>query len=343
MRRGFLLQVCLLGAITCGAASIQAGQDRQTAEYLAQEVWTGTIGEAAQIQLHLSGRGSRWDGEYFYERFGRLLQVEGSTTADGKTSLQEPTGEFAGTIDVKAATFVGTWRSADGLRALPFSLRKAAKTVTLTTDDAAAGAISTYPEFTSNAPAFVRLNRNLAKTIRSTHLAFVDKAQRDWRDWQRQNGHEGWLSNELGQHCRVIYYSKDLVSLLVAHYEYGGGMHGSTSFVPMNFVLRDGEFRPLKLSDLFIKDSNFAARLSKSALRELRRKKASSVVDGAIKALAENQLAVFTLSPEGIQFWFAEYEVGCYAEGVFDAMVTWDALRTIVDPKGPAAKWLGKK
>jgi len=97
----------------------------------------------------------------------------------------------------------------------------------------------------------------------------------------------------------------------------------------------------LKLSNLFKKGSDYMKVLSEYCINELRKKGAGWIVNGEIKTFNEDALSVFALSPRGIQFAFAPYAVGSYAEGTYFVTMDYNNLKSIINPDGPLARFAG--
>ena len=49
--------------------------------------------------------------------------------------------------------------------------------------------------------------------------------------------------------------------------------------------------------------------------------------------------APFTFSPAGVEFHFAPYHVGSYAEGMYYVLVPYSVLKPVLRPGGPLARW----
>ena len=49
--------------------------------------------------------------------------------------------------------------------------------------------------------------------------------------------------------------------------------------------------------------------------------------------------APFTFSPAGVEFHFAPYHVGSYAEGMYNVLVPYTVLKPVLRPGGPLVRW----
>ena len=100
--------------------------------------FTGTIGTGLRVRMDLSNDNGTVHGQYFYERIGTPISLDGKIFPKGDFTLSElnddgkPTGHFTGTAAPRNAggkpqlVLSGTWTSADGSKTLPFSLSEEA-------------------------------------------------------------------------------------------------------------------------------------------------------------------------------------------------------------------------
>lgn len=122
------------------------------------------------------------------------------------------------------------------------------------------------------------------------------------------------------------YIDERIISVLHSTYSYLGGAHGMVYFGSMLFLQREGVFRPVRLQDIFRAESGWEKALSELLMDELHGLGASAVVYGEITEFTVRELAVYTLSTQGITFHFAPYTVGAYVEGVFTPVISWDEI-----------------
>ena len=67
---------------------------------------------------------------------------------------------------------------------------------------------------------------------------------------------------------------------------------------------------------------------------DLKKQQAAWILDGSIKDIDPDQ-RVFNITPKGVQFTFAPYEVGYYAEGPHWVTIPYNRIDDIIDPRGP--------
>lgn len=125
----------------------------------------------------------------------------------------------------------------------------------------------------------------------------------------------------------AVYYSDRLAILRKFEGGYTGGAHGYGSSSGVNFVADNGKARELRLADLFQPGTAWERCLSDLCLVNLKKQKASSVVDGLRTNLTVGDLSSFNISPRGLIVYFAPYAVASYAEGEFTVVLSWESLR----------------
>ncbi len=150
----------------------------------------------------------------------------------------------------------------------------------------------------------------------------------------------GWSSDEA---TSIHYLDDDFLSAFSRIYSYTGGAHGNTFYRVYNLRIVNGVARPLSLPDLFRPDSGYLAPLSDYVMAELERQGAEDVVSGALEALGEQDLATFTLGPDGLTFAFAPYQVGYYAQGSFFVTVPLGVVAPYADDEGPLGELVGER
>jgi hypothetical protein len=128
--------------------------------------------------------------------------------------------------------------------------------------------------------------------------------------------------------------------LLEVASSYTGGAHPNTWFEARTYRMEGDEARRVQLEDLFRPGSSYLPFLSGFVLKALRDQEAQWVVVGRVTSLDEKDLAVFTLSPQGLVFTFSAYEMGPYAQGPFTVTVPHEDIRGLVDPQGPMGRFM---
>lgn len=141
-----------------------------------------------------------------------------------------------------------------------------------------------------------------------------------------------WTSEES---AIVRYFSPDLISVRGQHYEYTGGAHGNGGDFPVNYWWRNARASEVTLADLFAPKKNWKSIVGGHIRRELKKNGASWPPKNDEDAVVEQ----FTFSPVGVEFHFAPYAVGSYAEGSYHVLVPFTVLRPVLRTDGPLACW----
>jgi hypothetical protein len=98
-----------------------------------EQFFTGAINGKYKISMLIKKEGFSARGTYRYDRIGEDIYLAGSITKEGSLEMKEFTkeGKHTGTFTgfLNGGVFVGVWKSGDGKKQLPFSLKE----TTLTT------------------------------------------------------------------------------------------------------------------------------------------------------------------------------------------------------------------
>jgi len=318
-------------------------QDKDETKYY----YIGKIGENLSVQMELSLDDGEVRGSYYYDKKGIPLSLSGEADLkESKIKLVESddrkkkTGLFKGVFttisDGLGTTIEGTWSNADGENELPFKLNKVANyEFFLIKQGSDVETAWSYPKLISKKEVMQKISIKLRDRMKPK----IEEFQKDAKEaFLADEISHGWQFN---YNYSVEYYSEDLISLTGQVYSYTGGAHGNTYFVSSNYWIKGGEPKLLKLSNLFKKGSDYMKVLSEYCINELRKKGAGWIVNGEIKTFNEDALSVFALSPRGIQFAFAPYAVGSYAEGTYFVTMDYNNLKSIINPDGPLARFAG--
>lgn len=330
--------LALLSAL-CLPALAQAGGE------VYRVVIDGHIQAIASLRLNEG----RYHGRIYYDASGADgLELAGTAGKDGfewKESLwtradndSKPTGTLSGKLSADGKTGTGTWNSADGKKSLTLALTRLAHIETLASPDS--NVWVDFPKFDD--PRYAKLNGLLAgeaKQNLAQNLKSVQDVRTELQGAPGGSAAEDRLSATTS--CDVESVLPNTVSLLCTAYEYSGGAHGNTGLDARDYAIGpDGAVRPLKLWDVLQKSPAHINKLSGLIVAELKRQKASSVVDGGIKdftkELDKDELS-FSILPAGLAFHFSPYAVASYAEGHFRAVIPHRALAGLYRQDGPLA------
>ena len=326
-----------------------------------QSHFTGILGRSIAVQMDLTIRGDSVSGSYYYEKVGKLLNLSGSISQDGRITIDEvdendkKTGTFKGQFARSQEKFEGTWSSTDQKTHFPFRLSKVAEYVSLTknkegcwstesADKQEQGDCSLsfeYPRFLSTSPGLHQINNVIEKRITDEFNEFSRRQsekeeERNRADVRTDKGTE-WYD---AYGYTIEYYGPELISLLVTHGWYAGGIHSNIDYKSANFSITGGKAVSLKLADLFLPQATYVDVLSDYCIEDLRKQEAGHVKRDDILRLNEDDLSVLSILPSGIKFSFQPYAVGPYSEGSYFVIVPYQALRKIIQPNGPLRRFL---
>lgn len=197
--------------------------------------------------------------------------------------------------------------------------------------------VAKWPAFPTDSGFHQQVARDLEERARSDggEFATLDRAEL----WESM-----WESSAVGRHecevtCGTALIADRFVSLVCTNSAYTGGAHGNTHYVVWNYGEQAGQAVPVELADLFDPQADWPQRLSELCLGDLRRQQASNVLNGLITNVPPDALESFAVMPEGLQFYFAPYAVGCYAEGSYTVNVPWHLIRVVVPTNSVVAPW----
>lgn len=274
------------------------------------------------------------------------ITLTGQTQANGQFEWKESlwtrtneisstTGQFKGTLAPDHKTGLGQWISGDGKTQYPLTLKRVAGFTTL--NEAKLNAEITYPRFES--PAYQSLNTQLEKYAKQ-QFAKNRKIAKEFREGLDTTDPERLQHIAASTTCNVEGLGQTAASLLCSNYEFAGGAHGNTDFTALNYsIASNGTAAKLGLWDILKPSASNQQELSRLIIADLKRQKASSVLDGSISnftdSLKKNQIP-YTLSPKGLAFHFGPYAVGSYAEGYFKVIIPVQKLKPMLNHNWPA-------
>src|SRR5690606_1085398 len=133
----------------------------------------------------------------------------------------------------------------------------------------------------------------------------------------------GW---EMHEYVTLEGAAGSFLSLLSHTYVYTGGAHPNTFFGSYLLEVRPSGVTTLRIQDLFRSDATWLSRLTPLILEDLARQEAAWVTQGDVTELTVNDLSSFTLSADGLTFYFAPYAMGPYVQGPFEVTLAYDTL-----------------
>lgn len=121
---------------------------------------------------------------------------------------------------------------------------------------------------------------------------------------------------------KMIFADKERISIRFEKYFYGrGAAHGFRVVTGFNYDLKNA--KPIKLADLFEKDTDYLKQVSDYCIADLNRRlglDAKNTVEGGAGPLEEN-LKEFGFSRKHLIVYFSDYQVACYAAGTQEVKI----------------------
>jgi len=189
-----------------------------------------------------------------------------------------------------------------------------------------------YPKFRNRSVTAGHANRWSTTREMAVASAFVARAKRELPEIKKMGSP---MEYELLVNPSIRLDSAAVCSGFVTTYIYSGGAHGVTTYESLN-IGPDGKQIPLQA--LFMKGVDAKAECSNALLEYFyRTKEGSDVQNGTWRHLTDEQAKDYVITPRGLLFLFGSYDLGSYAEGVYQVEIPFDRLQGL-DRKGKYAE-----
>ena len=326
----------------------------------------GTISGNLRIEMTLVRDGDRLNGNYFYPRVGKNINLNGTIDKSGKVELKESdesgkdTGIFKGmwkpatdSPDPNLNEIEGKWSKPDGSKETPFlvyqqpieftlPVRVNPKVIRETNKELRYTVEAEYPQIEGDA-RFDKFNREARGMITKDVAAFkaAESGQED------DPGME--LSDEAGQSSQNIgydirYATDALISVEFLEDAYSrGAAHGNQITSVINYDIKND--KKLALADLFNPKSNYLNVISAYCTKELKAREqkdkdntmlSDELIQSGASPRVDNYKA-WAITRSGLWITFDPYQVAAYAGGPQYVLVPYSALKDIIKPDGPIA------
>ena len=344
MRRPpLLLSYALLSLLIARGAEAAPPPDATVPASFEKKTFVGTIGKLP-ITMTLTRRGRQLSGQYRYDQrrpttslfapheglwFLGELDPSGSFTSK-EESIDEADssllGKLAATLRLgpapeRSLMLEGTWSKPDGSKSLPLVAHERRP-------NAAEARIATVAR-REPARVWSRILKVVLPEVRDATTVdqifntevrrFVEDKVRSWKRAVSLEEDAERLSFELT--FEVRHADERIISLRFDMNQYSGGAHPS-SFV-FGYLFDRATGKRVKLPDLFLRGSPWRKTLSRKA--------------ASVMAPLDLRFPDCHLDVQGLWLVFAEsHAVGDYGE----LFIPWGELRAVIDPAGPAGKFL---
>ena len=349
-------------------ASPADGQERLhpesgVASVVETRFFTGSIGNALDLQMKLVREGETLSGSYFYQKVGAKIDLRGSVDKDGKVTLEEfdsggkQTGVFKGVWKQTAEgpiEITGDWTKPNSDKKTAFSLHQEPiefsngveivskqikeKNKTLKYEVAAA-----YPQLTGSAdPNYEKFNQTVRSLISRKVSDFKKEMQPDAEDDDASDESptiEETLGSDIIVGYAVALAKDDLIGIEFTVSSYSAGAAHPNSYTEVvNFDLKNG--KSIKLADLFRPGAKYLQTLSTYCIQDLKKQAKDQGADAMldddwIKRGAGAELTNYdnwTITKKGLRITFDPYQVAAYAAGPQSVVVPYSALKEILKP-----------
>ncbi len=373
-----LLGIVMLGACRKSTSNQNANSNAATPQQEApvgglapvseKFYFRGTITTGAnklRIEMTLVRDGERLNGNYFYPKVGKNINLNGTIDKSGKVELKETdengkdTGVFKGNWQRAADSpdpglneIDGKWSKPDGSKETPFQvfqqpiefsgpvrvnpkvIREANKQAHYTVD-------AEYPQIEGDA-RFEKFNREARSMIAKDVAAFksAETVQEPDPASDLPEETEG-SSQDIGYDIR--YATDDLISVEFSESAYSrGAAHPNQITSVLNYDVKNE--KKLALADLFNPKSNYLNVISAYCIKELKQRAqkdkeamlSDDMIQSGASARADNYKA-WAITKKGLWITFDPYQVAPYAAGPQYVLVPYSALKEIIKPDGPIA------
>jgi len=359
------------------SASPADGQERLhpqggTTSAVETRFFTGSIGNALDLQMKLVREGERLTGSYSYQKIGTRIDLRGTIDKDSNVTLEEfdpggkQTGVFNGQwkLDSDGAIEIkGDWKKPNSDKKAAFSLHQepiefsksveiVAKQIREKNKKLKYEVAAAYPQLTGSVdPNYEKFNQS----VRS----LIAKKVSDFKKGMTPTAEDEPTPDEtpaesLGSDITIGYTvalaKDDLIAIefVVSDYE-AGAAHPNSYTEVVNFDLKNG--KSIKLPELFQPGAKYLQALSTYCIQDFKKQAkeqgANAMLDDDdwIKRGAGPELtnyANWSITKKGLEITFDPYQVASYAAGPQSVTVPYSALKDIIKPDGAVGQFVKK-
>jgi hypothetical protein len=328
----------------------------------------GTIANKLRIEMALVRESERLNGNYFYPKVGKNINLNGTIDKNGNVELKETdengkdTGVFKGqwkpatdSPDPSLNEIAGKWSKPDGSKETPFlvtqqpiefrgPVRVNPKVIREANKEKHYTVEAEYPQIEGDA-RFTKFN-NEARTMISKNVAAFKASETSDANQPSDTGNV--LSDEARESTLDIGYeirfaADDLISVEFSESSYeAGAAHPNSATTVLNYDVKNG--KRITLADLFTPNSKYLSVISAYCIKELRdrskKDKDSMLDEEMLKSGASpkpDNYQASAITKKGLWITFDPYQVAPYAAGPQFVLVPYSALKDIIKPDGPIA------
>lgn len=296
--------------------------------------YTGKINNKYDIGFDISFNQNSIRGKYFYFTQSGFLWLDGSMDKNNNCILVETdnegneTGSFSIKLSKDLSSIEGFWQNKDKKKKLTVSLQKNCEYKELRHKEL--GVAVEYPVFSVPGGEHLIVDDTLfaiAKRYFKTNLENVESVISEIEEKERK---ENVMAESFFE---IRNSSHDFKSMIIRHDEYTGGAHPNYYFDCLTLDLKGNR---IDIKQVFNK--NAVPVIDKLIIEDLRKKDAAWVTDGSRttfeKEILNNEIP-YLFTTTGIEFYFAPYIAGYYAQGSFSTIVPYSKLKTSMIKNNP--------
>lgn len=376
------MSIAFIGSSGCRRASVPPeppapaadSQERQhpdsgAATVVETRFFSGSIGNALDLQMKLMRESDKLTGSYFYQKVGTRIDLRGTVDQNGNVTLEEfdsagkQTGVFKGiwTQDSEGAVEIkGDWTKPNSDKKTAFALHQepiefsngveiVSKPIKEKNKKLKYEVDVAYPQLLgSTDPNYDKFNHAVRALITKKVSDFRQEMAPSADEAESQEANPA-LDESMGSDLNVRYVvmlaKDDLVSIEFTVSSYSAGAAHPNSYTEVvNFDLKNG--KQLKLADLFAPGSKYLQAIATYCIQELKKQTKGAdapLDDDWIQKGAAPELTNYdnwTVRKKGLGITFDPYQVGPYAAGPQNVVVPYASLKEIIRADGPAAQFV---
>jgi len=322
----------------------------------------GTIDDKHAIEMDLRRNAEELQGTYFYKKNGprKTLSLSGGIDAAGNVHLTESdeggkeTGTFTGKLvnemrgDESTLKFTGSWAKTKGAAPLPVTaaerqfdlggMKIVAKEQKEENKKQKFSIETSYPQLAGGStPQAENFNKIISDFVTSSVKGFKKNnkdAAAELKAFPDRPGYSMDISYQ------TLYADPGLISVQFINSDYTGGAHGNYGFTAFNYDLQHGVL--LTLADLFQPNSNYLKVISDYCIAQLKKDEVGDAewIRRGAGPKPENYKDGWNITADGLEITFGPYQVASYAEGPQEIEIPYSALKSIIKPDGPLARFI---
>ena len=357
------------------SASPADGQERLhpqggTTPAVETRFFTGSIGNALDLQMKLVREGEQLTGSYSYQKVGTKIDLRGTIDKDSNVMLEEfdpggkPTGVFKGLwkLDSDGAIEIkGDWKKPNSDKKTAFWLHQEpiefsksveiiAKQIREKNKKLKYEVAAAYPQLTGSVdPNYEKFNQTvrglIGKKVSDFKKGMIPTAEDEPTPDETPTES---LSSDITIGYTVALAKDDLIAIefVVSDYE-AGAAHPNSYTEVVNFDLKSG--KSIKLAELFQPSAKYLQALSTYCIQDFKKQAkeqgANAMLDDDdwIKRGAGPELtnyANWSITKKGLEITFDPYQIASYAAGPQSVLVPYSALKEIIKPDGPVGQFV---